>query len=161
MQQKEISVRCSSAVRLKTLLMAEHLVVKHGMKGLCYLLTSDMQRISSSDMRGALAEAITALMLSASDDGAGADGDATLPSPSLEPGKGNPVSGTAHAEGEGSHKQQTFRDFYVKTFSSAFASELFDLRQVSTATTETQLHSIKLHVPLAAQLCLQVNSRIL
>ena len=56
MQQKVISVRCSIAAQLKNLVMAEHLVVKHGMKGLCYLLTSDMQRISSSDMRGAFAE---------------------------------------------------------------------------------------------------------
>ncbi|CAK0781209.1 hypothetical protein CVIRNUC_005313 [Coccomyxa viridis] len=59
----------------------------------------------------------------------GAEDDGTLPSPSLEPGKGNAESGTAHAKGEGSQEQQTFRDFYVKTFSSAFASELFDLRQ--------------------------------
>ena len=100
-------------------------------------------------------------MLSGSDDGAGAVGDATLPSPSQEPEKGDPVSGTAHAEGEGSQMQQTFRDFYVKTFSSAFASELFDLRQVSSATTDTQLHSTRLHIPFAAQLCLQVNPCIL
>ncbi len=33
-------------------------------------------------------------------------------------------------EGEQGPPGQTFRDFYVKTFSSAFASELFDLRQV-------------------------------
>jgi len=30
--------------------------------------------------------------------------------------------------------QQTFRDYYVKTFSSAFASELFDLQQVHSTS---------------------------
>ena len=102
-------------------------------------------------MRGPLLHSRRAIV----DDDAGAEGDATLPSPSLEPEKGNAESGTAHAEGEGN--QQTFRDFYVKTFSSAFASELFDLRQVSTAMTEPYLHSSRFNAPLAAQLCLQVT----
>lgn len=33
-------------------------------------------------------------------------------------------------EATGQPPAQTFRDFYVKTFSSAFATELFDLQQV-------------------------------
>ena len=51
--------------------------------------------------------------------------------PPLSPNKqavANPSSGNGTEERQTA--PQTFRDFYVKTFSSAFASELFDLRQV-------------------------------
>lgn len=53
----------------------------------------------------------------------------TLPTPSAnKQAVASPSSGDRAEEGQ--IAPQTFRDFYVKTFSSAFASELFDLRQV-------------------------------
>lgn len=72
--------------------------------------------------------ACAALALNASHACADMEED-TLPPPSAnKQAVADPSSGEETEEGQTA--PQTFRDFYVKTFSSAFASELFDLRQV-------------------------------
>jgi hypothetical protein len=72
--------------------------------------------------------ACAALAMNVSHACAGMEED-TLPPPSANK---HAVADLSSGEGtkEGQTAPQTFRDFYVKTFSSAFASELFDLRQV-------------------------------
>ena len=72
--------------------------------------------------------ACAASALNASHACAGMEED-TLPPPSaVKQAVADFSSGKRNEEGQTA--PQTFRDFYVKTFSSAFASELFDLRQV-------------------------------
>ena len=63
---------------------------------------------------------------------AGKDAEALPSAPGQAQAEGG-LTGSELPEGherEQNPQAQTFRDFYMKTFSSAFASELFDLRQV-------------------------------
>lgn len=68
---------------------------------------------------------------------AGADAAKLPPPASQKPIASEPGGGKAREGVEGAQGQQSFRDFYVKTFSSTFASELFDLRQVSSTARAT------------------------